>query len=920
MLLERESELETLRTLVRAATEAGSGLLLIEGPAGIGKTRLLGETRREAQAAGLTVLHARGSELEQELAFGVVRQLFDAAVSPPLLEGAAGAAREVFDGPASGVAGEDASFAILHALYRLTVNLADRAPLLLLVDDLQWADEPSLRWLCYLIRRLEGLPVTIVGATRAFERQPNAHLIAEIARDPLTISLAPQPLSEQASGALLEDGADPAFTRACHDATGGNPLLLVELTKTLRSEGVPPLASQAATVDAIAPRAVSRAVLVRIGRLSAEAAAVTRATAVLGDGASLPLVAALAELDETVAATAAGELIGAEVFAEQPATTFVHPLIRTAVHEDVPALERSLAQERAARLLRERGASAGVIATHLVHAPERGEAWVVDVLEQAARAALRAGAPTSAVSYLSRALAEPPTPERRGPVLLALGSAERLLHSKVGDDHLREAIELTEEPIARGTAALLLANGMLTAGQADEAVTLARRVTAELPPAADLILAGFEVLELTAPLFGGSDPVGPERFAAHRRLPLPPGDGAKLLAAVAAYQWAFSGGAADECAALALAALEGWDLIRGGHQLPSVSATMVLVLADRPETDDAWAAFVTKVHTSGSMWFKSAISLCQGYTLLRRGELDEAETSLRAGIEELVLGEARGNGRGEIASWLAAVQRERGDLRAARAELDVVPEPSDASQTARIWLDSHAEQLIAEQQYEQALRVARDGQERFGPMTAIDTPFRAHQALALHHLGRRDEALELAAEELEIARRWGAPSILARALSVMGTVAREAGLEPLEEAVALAAPSRLEHAKALTELGAALRAARRPTDARDPLRQALELADGLGAGAVASRARSELYAAGGRPRTTALRGRAALTPSELRVAERAAAGETNRAIAEALFVTPKTVELHLRNAYRKLGAQRRNELAALLEDGDALTV
>ena len=198
-------------------------------------------------------------------------------------------------------------------------------------------------------------------------------------------------------------------------------------------------------------------------------------------------------------------------------------------------------------------------------------------------------------------------------------------------------------------------------------------------------------------------------------------------------------------------------------------------------------------------------------------------------------------------------------------------------------------------------------------MSAVDTPFRSYQALALHHLGRREEALALAGEEVEIAARWGAPSIVARALRVLGTV--EHSPERLHAAATLAAgsPARLEHAKALAELGAALRAARRPTEARDPLRQALELADALGAGAVASRARQELYAAGGRPRSTALRGRDALTPSELRVAERAAAGQTNRAIADALFVTPKTVELHLRNAYRKLGVHKRHELATQLE-------
>lgn len=135
MLLERDDELSVLRAFSAAAAQGHPGLLLVEAPAGIGKTRLLGEARRAAILAGVQVCSARGGELERELAFGVVRQLVEATLSERLLEGAAGAAREVFEGPASGVAGEDASFSILHALYRLIANLTGDAPVLLIVDN-----------------------------------------------------------------------------------------------------------------------------------------------------------------------------------------------------------------------------------------------------------------------------------------------------------------------------------------------------------------------------------------------------------------------------------------------------------------------------------------------------------------------------------------------------------------------------------------------------------------------------------------------------------------------------------------------------------------------------------------------------------------------------------------------------------------
>jgi DNA-binding CsgD family transcriptional regulator len=323
------------------------------------------------------------------------------------------------------------------------------------------------------------------------------------------------------------------------------------------------------------------------------------------------------------------------------------------------------------------------------------------------------------------------------------------------------------------------------------------------------------------------------------------------------------------------------------------------------------------VHESrvrGSLAAKAGSSLWRGYACLRRGELDEAERSLHDAWEEFRLLGAGPPGV-HHAAFLSAVLRERGDLAGARRALHNVDAPVDASDTARYWLDSLAELLLAEERFDEAYVAATDMERRFAFLpNPIDTPARSHRAVALYHLGRHEEGVALAAESLELARRWGAPGGLARALRVLGTLEREGGVGHLRDAVEVAEGSvaRLEHAKALVALGASLRRARRPADARDSLRQGLELADALGAGALAAQARHELRAAGARARAVALSGPAALTPAERRVAERAAAGQTNRAIAEALFVTTKTVELHLSNAYRKLGVRSRRELAAKL--------
>jgi DNA-binding NarL/FixJ family response regulator len=145
---------------------------------------------------------------------------------------------------------------------------------------------------------------------------------------------------------------------------------------------------------------------------------------------------------------------------------------------------------------------------------------------------------------------------------------------------------------------------------------------------------------------------------------------------------------------------------------------------------------------------------------------------------------------------------------------------------------------------------------------------------------------------------------------VLGTIEREDGLGHLEEACAILehAPARVERAKALAALGETLRRARRPTDAREPLREALELAEISGATALVERTRAEIYASGARPRTSALRGVGSLTSSERRVADLAASGDSNRDIAQRLYVTPKTVEVHLSNVYRKLEIASRREL------------
>jgi DNA-binding NarL/FixJ family response regulator len=248
----------------------------------------------------------------------------------------------------------------------------------------------------------------------------------------------------------------------------------------------------------------------------------------------------------------------------------------------------------------------------------------------------------------------------------------------------------------------------------------------------------------------------------------------------------------------------------------------------------------------------------------------------------------------------------------------VPPEPV-ANYGSLTWRRARTELLLAERDFDAALDSIPELITPLADNPAIN-PWRTLRALALDGCGdddSREQAIELAAEEVALARASGAPGSVGRALRVLGVLRRDDGVDDLREAAAVleSSQARLERAKALFALGAALRHARQPTEAREPLRRALDLATACGAAGLVEDVRSELSAAGARPRNTALGGVESLTVSERRVAGLAAEGLTNKDIAQALYVTPKTVEVHLSNAYRKLGIKSRHGLAAVLADG-----
>jgi len=943
-LLEREPELGAMDETIAAAARGAGGLVVVEAPAGLGKTGLLAGARRAAGAYDVTVLSARGGELERDFAFGVVRQLFEAPLAAladaerdRVAGGPAAQAAALLSGvpaPASPASDADASFAVLHGLHWLTANLAAVRPLVLLVDDAHWADPPSLRYLAYLARRVRDLPVAAIVAARPSEPGADAALLAALTADAATV-LRPEPLSEAATAALVRtrlaaDAADP-FCAACHDATAGNPFLLRELIAALAGDRAGTDAAGAARVRELGPAAISRAALARLARLGPDAADLARAVAILGTRADLRQAAALAGLDEPAAAAAADLLAGADLFARTRPLDFAHPIVRRSIYDDMALSRRAALHARAARLLAEDPAAIDAVAAHLLAAEPAGEAWAVERLREAAQRALAEGAPDVAATLLERARREPPPEDQRAAVATALGIALARSSDRHGAaDRLREAVDLAGQPFERLLAAVELGQVLLLDGRAEEAVAVLEAELEALPPVmvdlgltiqGALLVAAFAHPQARRRVTGR-----PWRFDAAAAAP---GTSAqRLWLAIEAFTAAMAGASAEDAVALALRALDGGRLLGElGPEMPAFYlAANTLVYADA--LDAAHATFtdaLAEARRRGSLRGAAMASCWRSVVSLWRGDLADAVADSRLTLDAVTHAEL-GIGRPLAAAFLAEALLERGDVAGADAAIaegrDCGPARDSmafdfllcASGRVRIAQGRGAEAL------EDLLACGRRQDEDWDVRSPSAFPWRSNAARVLAAQGRGGEATELAGEELRRARAFGAARPLAVALRGVADVAQAGGgddahaIELLREALAVLedSPAQLERARVLVDLGAALRRSGRRADARDPLREALEIARRCGAEPLAALAHDELEASGVRQRKILRSGVGELTPSELRVARLAADGLSNREIAQELYVTVRTVEAHLGHAYRKLGVDGRPGLAAAL--------
>jgi len=926
-LIERERELRALREQLEHARRGRGSLVVIEGPAGIGKTSLIRASIAEALDLGMTVISGRGGVLEQDVEYGVVRQMVervvikaDEAERELLLAGPAapaGVALGLAELPADPGPGRDTSENLLHGFYWLTVNLAERGPLLAVFDDAHWGDSASLATAAYLAHRVEGHPIAMLAGVRDDEPLSRSRSLTPVLNEAGAIFLHPRPLTVDGVATVLSaafDGADipPELAEAALRATAGNPFFATELARELAASHDEPGSLSAAQVLDADPTAVKRALLMRLGALGTPARRLAQALATLGGEGELRHAMAIAALEPGQAEPAVDVLAQAGLVEGVRPVRLAHPLVRAAIADDVPASARATAHLRALKVLTAEGAPDDALIVHALNGEPDGDPDTVALLRRMAERARLGGSPATAAGHLRRALAEPPDPEARAEVVAELGRAEvRAGEFEPGLGHLDEALRDLTETEARIGVHRDRAFAAFASGGMEGARELVTAALAELDDRDSDEALQLEAELATLAWLTGQDSgvdlkrhLGVEgRTRAER----------SILGLLAQEEHA-TGAHPDQVVELATRALGGGRLIAedSSESLAWYMATYVLLTCE--ETVEARATIEQALadgHRRGSAFGRAGALGCRSVLAMVEGRPGDAEVDARS---------AAGGAIPPImvpvnASFRVRALTEQGKLEEAEAEMVAAGiEHSPGGPTVLRWIPWGRAVLHEAQGDAAAVRAdvaPLEDDDRTGrSMKALS--WRALLARAIARSGYSEEADRLATRHLEWAEWWGRSAALGtaqRSYALAGPP--EERIERMSVAVETLAssPTRTEEAKARTELGVALLRSGRKGDGQKQLEAGLEIATDCGARTTAQAAVEELDIAGAAHRRLAFD---ELTASERRVAEYAAEGWTNREIAEELFVTPKTVENHLTRVYSKLGVGSRRDLGTAL--------
>lgn len=921
MILERHDEAALADEAIAAASAGKASVVLVEGAAGVGKTTILNLFSSAAEATGIRTLNARAAPLESGEAWAGVQFIFDrllreagAEGADVLLGGAAGNARPAFGmEPSTGQVIDP--FTCVHGLYWLTANVTNAGPLLVTVDDVQWLDEPSAKWLAHMASRAGDLPLALVIARRTGEPVAAPGPIAHIDQLGELERIRPRPLSPSACEELVEARLgldDAAVGTACHRATGGNPLFLDELCRAISESSEPPGAEG---IEAFGAEGVARSVRQRLARLAPEAARLASALAVLGDQAELSEAAAMAGLDPAPAADAAHALAGVSLVEEGFPLRFLHPILQSSLYDSLEPQERSARHREAAGGLHERGGSADRIASHLLRVAPGGDAWVVERLSEAAEAAANRGANEVAANYLRRAQAEPPSQAERAGIrfrhaLAALGNG--------GPEAIGELVaavrDLPEDRRPQGALDAAKVLGLLTEHEA--ALEICSLGVTGAPDAIRSRLTDEMVIHML--------PVDRTRWPdidplqTYREAPEPPDPGASALRQVSRALVSIREGSP-----LGLRELQAAlpDLAGEFPTLAFVGGGFALIWTDHLvaglELADAALAYS---RTTGSPTGAAQWSTARASALQRLGRTREAVAEATASVE------FNADQAPSTLAWpmvpLVDSLLLLGDVEGAREASRLLPQRPAGYLSVAMFTEALGRLAMNEGDLAEAERMFVETGSRLTSMGYGGPPlssWRSWLAITLEGLGRPGEGVELARDEARLAEIAGSVRCLGTAQLAQAICAepgaRDSRLRAAVETLR-GSPAQPELALALIELGGDLRRGGDDDGAREVLAEAIGAARAGGAPVLQERAQGESVAAGGRPRRRATSGVEALTASELRVAALVAGGGSNREVAEALFLSEKTVEGHLRGVFRKLGIGSRTEIAAHLGEVD----
>ncbi|MFB7542149.1 AAA family ATPase [Streptomyces zaomyceticus] len=915
------------------------GILAYAAPAGLGKTTLLAEIRRRAGARGCTVLSARGGDQEQRVAFHVARQL----LQPQLAHATDTELRERLGswydivGPALGLrASAEGSPPDPQGLrdgldWVLTHLAVRRAPLVVVLDDVHWADPESLGWLAAFAPRAEELPMLLVVAYRPDELPDEGIEFTGHRSGRRPHALAP--LTSSAVARLVRDRvgahADDTFCRDFWNVTSGNPFETVELAAKVRDRGLEPTADGAHELRDLAAALKGTGLVTRLERLGPATVRLAWACAVLGTEISPQLAGAVAGLGGEAVAECAGRLREARVLAETEGPDdplqFVHPLIATTVYRSIPAATRVALHGQAAWCVVDAGLGPTAAARHLLETHPEGDSWVVNQLRAAAGENLRAGAPDAARRFLARALREPPAADDRAAVLFELGCSSLLTEPATTVNHLRAALEEpVADPALRHGIVYRLSQVLAHSDRLVEASELLGREARQATDARSRLRMQAEKFMWDA--FRADEPESPARSrrltALADRL-----TGRDLTERYIIGLRAWDATLRAEPSAVALRhaerALEGglsWADESRGFEVP-VLVALTHLYADRPgRAEELFAAGTAEFESQG--WRGAHLSFAytlQGYIRYRRGRLVEAEDFVRAGLRL-----AKRVGPRTPAQWYAVgviievlLARGRVEEAARIADSHDFGEPFPAAVTFPDSQTVHAELLLARGRTEEAAAELAAVGRRLDPRGMRNPawcPWQLHLALA-ESATTPGRARATAQDAVARARQYGAPSAIGQALRVTAEVSEPSErVKLLEESVDWLdqSPAAYELARSLVALGVALRRTERAAEAAEHLHRGLEAAQDCGADALVEVARAELAAAGLRPRALHPAGTDTLTARERTAADLTVRDQDAAAV---LGVDATTVGRLLSAVYRKLGTDRTGLAQALENTG-----